>query len=451
MANYTLLQTLGRGAFGRVERAQSDTGAVVALKFFEPSQNVANAVAAGHVSLDELKKRFISEATYQARINHPNVIKVFDSNLASVPPFFVMELAEATLAQDLAFDHTLNGAPHQALFDILAGLEGIHGQGIYHRDLKPQNILRVKNADGTHRYALSDFGLMKIATGEATTLTATGAQGGTERYAAPELISNFKRATARSDIFSFGVILFDIFVGPLARVPYTEVQINGPIGVVAAKCTKTLPARRYASIAELRSALYEALQSAPPNFGSPREEQLVDLLRSGNQLSEQDWDRIFLLLDELAPFKVANDLILRSFSKAHIEALSNEAPDLLAAFASYYTDYVSSNRGRFDFDYCDVVGDKLAWIFEFGDVATKAHVLLVMLGLGVSHNRWFVERRFMELAGPTLELAVAERFILDVDVAGLGAVVLSDIAHLERSISTQRSLLSPALHRLWGG
>lgn len=445
--NYTVLNNLGRGAFGRVDLVQSSSGHMFAMKVFEPSPTVMNAVAAGAVSLDELKRRFASEATYQARIGHPNVVQVVDMNLTSDPPFFVMELAEATLAQDLAHDRTLGGSPNQGLFDILAGLEGIHGQGIYHRDLKPQNILRLRAPDGTTRYALSDFGLIKVTSGDATTLTATGTQGGTERYAAPELNSNFKRATARSDIFSLGVILFDIFVGPVARVPYTEVQFGGAVGAVAAKCTKPLPARRYASIAELRAALYEALRNEVPQFGSQREERIVALLRSEAALSDQEWDLVFLLLEELQPGSNSLALVLRTFTKQHLESLATGAPDLLTAFADYYLGYVEQGRGGFDFGYCDVIADKLTWLFELGDVGVRARVLLALLGLGVSHNRWFVERRFVLLAGPNLDAATAARVVMDAEVRGLN--VVADIERLEWSISVGRAVLSPILHRLW--
>lgn len=447
MATYTIHHTLGRGAFGRVDLAEDENGFRVALKSFDPGPMIANAIAAGNVSLVELTKRFFSEATYQAKVIHPNVIRVFDSNLAHTPPFFVMELAEATFAQDLAHDHTLGGSPQQALFDILAGLEGIHSFGIYHRDLKPQNILRLRNSDGTPRYALSDFGLIKVTTGDSTTLTATGAQGGTERYAAPELISDFKRATARSDIFSFGVLLFDIFVGPVNRVPYTEVNFPGAVGLVAAKCTKRLPARRYRSISELRAALYEALQFETLQFGSAREESLVALLKSEVPLSEQDWDNVFLLLEDLDVGSRSQDLVLRVFTKQHLDSLAEDSPDLLMAFASFYIDYVKHGRGGFDFDYCDVIADKLTWLYELGDVAVKANVLIAMLGLGVSHNRWFVERRFVQLAGHTLDPATAERLVTEVEIGGLD--LLPSISHLERSIGVTRTQLHPLLHVLW--
>ncbi|BBL73654.1 hypothetical protein MishRS11D_07520 [Methylomagnum ishizawai] len=359
-----------------------------------------------------------------------------------------MELADGSLAQELMIDHTLGGNPHKALFDTLAGLEWIHSQGIYHRDLKPQNILRLQETDGSPRYAISDFGLIKVTASDATTLTATGTQGGTDRYAAPELISNFKRATARSDIFSFGVILFDIFVGPtVPRVPYTEVNFAGAVGSVATKCTKTLPARRYASVAELRAALYDALQHETPHFGSKKEEQIFGLLKTGEELTDHQWDSVFLLLEELDPNAQSFDLLVRAFTKDHLIALKSNAPDLLAAFSRYYIDYVNSRRGGFGFNYCDVIADKLTWLFELGDVGIRASALLALLGLAVSHNRWFVEGRFFRLAGPSLDAPTADRMVMEVQVRGLQ--VSKDIEHLEWSIQVNRSELSPILHRLW--
>ncbi|MDD2941781.1 MAG: serine/threonine-protein kinase [bacterium] len=448
MTIYTFRENKGRGAFGQVDHFHTDTWGDVAVKKFDPSPEVLNAIKSGYISEEELKRRFHSEATYQAKLAHPNVVRIFESNLTSTPPFFVMELAECTLAKDLASDHTLGGAPNQALFDILAGLEWIHSQGIYHRDLKPQNILRLRNPDGTYRYALSDFGLIKVTTGDSTTLTATGTQGGTERYAAPELISNFKRATARSDVFSFGVLLYDIFVGPTAaRVPYTETNFAGAVGTVASKCTKLLPARRFSSIAEVRAALYEAMQSEVLKFGSEKEEQIVELLHSGKHLDDQEWDSVFLLLEDLDENSSTLDLVLRAFSKDHLEALHTNAPDLLTAFSGYYIDYVNIGRGKFNFDYCDVIADKLTWLFEFGDVGVRASSLIAMLGLGTSHNRWFVERRFANLAGPTLDTPTAERILLEIEVRDLK--LLPDIEHLEWSISISRSSLNPVLQKIW--
>lgn len=445
-SNYKVIGHLGGGSYGQVKLAEDATGKEVAIKIFEPNASVKAAIAAGSISELELKKRFATEAKYQATITHPNVIRVLDNDLTTDPPYFVMERAIKSLADDLAFDKSLDGKAESALFDVLAGLEAIHDQGIYHRDLKPQNVLRVQRGTD-QKYAISDFGLMKAATSDSTTLTGTGVQGGTERYAAPELMGNFRRATERSDIFSFGVFLLDIYVGNIHRIPYTEVQFAGAIGHVASKCTKRVTARRYGSVAEVRSALFEALQLENPVLSSSKDEAAFSHLRSENSLDETQWDQVFLALEDANPAGAPMAALLLAFTKTHLLQLQADAPDLLEAFGSYYTEYADRGIGGFDFSYCDVIADKLGWLFELGAVSTKAKAIISLLILGASHNRWAVENKFMSLAGPTLDDSVAERISTEINVRGLA--LSSHISHIERSIGTSRTKLHPLLQALW--
>ena len=126
-------------------------------------------------------------------------------------------------------------------------------------------------------------------------------------------------------------------------------------------------------------------------------------MKSDAPLSDQEWDQVFLALEDADPKGKPLAAILLAFTKTHLHQLQNEAPDLLAAFSSYYLDYVDKGEGSFDFDYCDVIADKLNWLFELGERSTKAKVILSLLVLGASHNRWKVEHMFMRLAGANLE------------------------------------------------
>ena len=127
--------------------------------------------------------------------------------------------------------------------------------------------------------------------------------------------------------------------------------------------------------------------------------------------------------------------------------MQTDAPDLLEAFASYYTEYADRGKGRFDFSYCDVIADKLGWLFELGAVGTKAKTIISLLILGASHNRWSVENKFMQIAGPSLDNSVAERIVTEIKVGGLS---LSEyVSHVEKSIGTSRNDLHPALIAVW--
>jgi serine/threonine protein kinase len=350
-----------------------------------------------------------------------------------------MELASGTLQEDLINDRSLGGNPGKALFDILSGLEAIHDMGIVHRDLKPVNVLRFGQGKDA-RYAISDFGLITAAASDTTTITRTGHGGGTQLYAAPELITNFKYATSTADIYSFGAILHDIFGGG-NRTPYVDLTVPGPCREIVEKCTKKNPSRRYQSIAELRSDLFEALNSPDINFGSTEEADMVGLLNSKDELSDDEWDRFFELLEYADIRSTATYNLFRSIRIQHIDTLAATSHDLLNALGMQFSEYV--REIAHNFDYCDVLADKMEKLFSIGSIALKAHVLLSLLVMGTSHNRWFVERKFFGLAGDALDDKVAQRFMVDVEADGLDLEPL--LSHLEWSISVNRNLLHPRI------
>lgn len=196
---YEKVKEIGKGSFGVVDLVVNEDGLMWARKTFAPP-NLPG------VTPEELRARFEREVRYQSQIDHPNVVKIHDCDLDANPPWFVMELAKCSLADELKADRTLGGDPREPLFDILAGLEAIHEKGYKHRDLSPGNVLKFVSDGGDSRYAISDFGLMSPETGQTSTLTASNMQGGTPLYRAPECVLNFKRATIQSDIYSVGAM-----------------------------------------------------------------------------------------------------------------------------------------------------------------------------------------------------------------------------------------------------
>ena len=434
---YTKIKELGRGGFGCVHEVIDENGNHFALKEFSPNAELQAIIAKGFVSLEELKKRFFKEIKYQSKVKSQNVVQIIDSDLLGDPPWYVMELADGTLQENLIADHTLGPNLKTTLFDILAGLEAIHDLGITHRDLKPVNVLRFLTEEGKLRYAISDFGLITAVASDTTTITRTGHGGGTPIYAAPELITNFKYATSTADIYSFGAILHDIFGGG-NRVPYVELSVPGPFRSIVEKCTKRNPVRRYQDVASLRADVFDALASPDLAFSSTEEADIVALLSTKNELTDDEWDRFFELL-ELAANGLVSYNLFRAIKNEHIELLAPKAPDLFNALGMRFSDYVRS-IGH-DFDYCDVLADKLERFFLHGSIALKAHTLISLLEMGVSHNRWFVERKFQRLAGPDLDIRVVQRVLLDVDADSFN--LERYLGNWEVSISASRKSLHP--------
>ncbi len=159
---------------------------------------------------DETNARLLMEARAMARLNHPNIVAVYDAGEDSGISYIVMELVRGkTLSAleggELGYKQALG-----YVYEVLGALEYANSQGIIHRDIKPSNIMIVE--DGKHT-KLTDFGLARRAS-EVTQTTRTGQIVGTISYLAPERFLS-KPADVRSDLYSVGIVMYEIFTGTL--------------------------------------------------------------------------------------------------------------------------------------------------------------------------------------------------------------------------------------------
>src|SRR5689334_21969558 len=202
ISHYKILEKLGEGGMGVVYKAEdTKLDRLVALKFL-PARLATSA---------QDKARFIQEAKSAASLNHPNVCTIHDIQEHDGQMFIVMEFVDGqTLREKLP---SMNqGKAIDIAVQIAEGLAAAHEKGIVHRDVKPENIMVRK--DGIVQ--IMDFGLAKLrATGsKITRLTKEGSTVGTAGYMSPEQVQG-QEADHRSDIFSLGVMLYEMFTGQL--------------------------------------------------------------------------------------------------------------------------------------------------------------------------------------------------------------------------------------------
>ncbi len=230
---YQILSELGRGGMSVVYLAlDPNTGREVALKIV-PQTLLDNAA---------LRGRFEREAQTVARLNHPNIVPVYDYGEYQGQPYLVMRLMRGgTLSQRLAPGPMNITDALPILEKIAAALDSAHKQGIIHRDLKPDNIL----FDQFGNPYLSDFGIVKLA-GSSATLTE-GSVIGTPGYISPEQAHGLQEIDGRADLYSLGVIFFEMITGTRPYEGDTTLQvivqhIQAPIPSATARNQKLPPA-----------------------------------------------------------------------------------------------------------------------------------------------------------------------------------------------------------------
>ncbi len=281
---YQVLSLVGRGGMGEVYRAKdSRLGREVAIKFLPPGFST---------NADRLR-RFEQEARAAGRLNHPNVLAIHDVGTHEGSPYIVSELLEGQTLRDRLQGTALplRKAMDYAL-QIARGLAAAHGKGIVHRDLKPENLFITK--DG--HIKILDFGLAKLrqkpnaildaAESTETLNTSSGVIMGTAGYMSPEQVRG-DETDHRSDLFTFGAILYEMLSGQRAfqgksavetmsailkeeppELSKTKPDIPPALEHIAQRCLEKTPEQRFQAASDLAFDLEEVLGSASSSRAS---------------------------------------------------------------------------------------------------------------------------------------------------------------------------------------
>ena len=285
---YRVTRRLARGGMATVYVAQDERlERPVALKVMHP--HLAES--------DDFVERFHREARAAARIVHPGVVSVFDQGVVSGQGFLVMELIDGTNLRALLNAQGAFTIPQALRYttDILEALRAAHRMGVIHRDIKPENIL--VPTDGPAKVA--DFGLAR-AVSEGST-SATGNMLGTVAYIAPEIVLTTE-ANARSDLYSVGIMLYEMLTGavpwadesplqiashhvsedvpsPSATLPWIPREIDDLVAALTARN----PANRCADASDALDLVARAAASIPSDIANRRAEVAHEDSRSGSE------------------------------------------------------------------------------------------------------------------------------------------------------------------------
>ena len=274
ISHYKILEKLGEGGMGVVYKAEDTTlKRTVALKFL-PQQ----------VSSSETDKaRFLLEAQAAAALNHPNICTIHSIEEFDGQTFLAMEFVDGQTLREKR--GTINlGKAIEVGIQVAEGLAIAHEKGIVHRDIKPENIMVRK--DGIVQ--IMDFGLAKLRASRASRLTKEGSTIGTAGYMSPEQVQG-QETDHRSDIFSLGVLLYELFAGELPFKGVHETALMYEIVNVDPAPMRTI---KQEIDPELDRIVLECLQKEPDERYNSVKDIAKDLKRFKRESSRQRVSRI---------------------------------------------------------------------------------------------------------------------------------------------------------------
>jgi predicted Ser/Thr protein kinase len=280
LPQFEIIALLGRGGMGVVYKArQLNLDRIVALKILPPVDSQSA----------DFVERFRREARSLAKLSHPNIVAVHDFGESGGLYYFAMEFVDGANLREMI--RTGKMRPEEALAvvpKICDALQFAHEEGVVHRDVKPENIL----IDKRGRVKIADFGLAKLLRREQAdhTLTMTGMTLGTPRYMAPEQLDKPETVDHRADIYSLGVVFYEMLTGevPMGRFapPSEKVRIDVRLDEIVLHALERDADRRYQHVSEVRDDVEKVtskpqVAQAAPVPESPNDEEDGEAEHSG--------------------------------------------------------------------------------------------------------------------------------------------------------------------------
>jgi serine/threonine protein kinase len=295
---FEIIDLLGYGGMGAVYKArQKSLDRLVALKIIKPDAADDRGFA----------ERFAREARALARLNHANIVSIFDFGEAtsSTPLstggsveklyYFVMEYVDGTNLRHLIETKELpSDQAIQIIPQVCEALQFAHDEKIVHRDIKPENIL----VDSRGRVKIADFGLAKLlgkGSVEDHTLTGTHQVMGTPRYMAPEQMEGAHAVDHRADIYSLGVVFYEMLTGEIPmgsfEPPSKKAHVDVRLDDVVLRSLAKEPERRYQNASDIGSAVESIAQSEPrfqPDDAKYGEQQVAGFATSASFAADEE-------------------------------------------------------------------------------------------------------------------------------------------------------------------
>ena len=373
---FEAIEEIGRGGMGVVLRVYDITdGQQVALKYC-PEKDINSL------------KRFAREVRSVADLHHKNVMPILRHNLQHDPPYFTMPVAANSVGEEIRQGVLDEDEALRAFEQICLGVQAIHNAKGHHRDIKPDNAMRMQ--DGS--VVVSDLGLVKLDPRDTTLLTRTMEFVGTHIYSAPEQYGGSREADVRTDIYQLGKTLYEMVTGQ-SPAPMDTNKLPPGLSFIIERATQQHPDQRYQSVGALMDAVGDYVRSNMPGAGPfhafEAALQAAETLLKADQYKGENLETLIGLL---VNFGDDPEFLLDQFDRIPDELLSVMARDLSAELRivlKAYADAVDAVVSGYSFAYAETVALKMKIIFaKSQDPSVKAMALRAALIAAVDLNRY---------------------------------------------------------------
>lgn len=228
---------------------------------------------------------------------------------------------------------------------------------------------------------------------------------------APEQVQDFRNAPSVADIYALGCILHDCVDPNGRRIPHAQIRNNGHYGLILERCTEVDPKQRFPTVAALRAAIFDVWRTSEIPTPDPDNSTLFEAVEA-NPDSRDAWGALIGHIENAG--LATKNILLKGINSKLIIRLSGVDEVLLSRMMDLLCDWASGTN--FDWEYCDVVGDRLLDAYKITPVRMQSKIVLAALDLAVSHNRWHVMNQVGAMLSPAADNGLVDRILIEMNL-----------------------------------
>ena len=325
---------------------------------------------------------FRREIRILKNLNHPNIMEILADTYDSVRPYYVMPNCGKSFV-DLACTQTSELELLDYAISFCEAIQYAHEAGVYHRDIKPQNVLLYKGI-----VKVSDFGLSRFVNRDTATMTKTSTTAGTAGYMPPEyLTGEFKNGTVESDVYMIGKTLYYVFSHGKDISNVRAEMVSVPIFSIVDKCTKDTPTQRYSSVStivnELKKyrELLEAAETAPKT--------IKEIKATYKPNTPQYNKEVFKTLRTLGYNPMDWGDVLQELRDQELVQVLTYNRDSIVSLSLHFIDCIKNPSDFVQFDDIDEYARFTKILVNLNtDESIKQNLILFMLNTAITFNRF---------------------------------------------------------------